>query len=292
MDFDKINQINKTLQFISGGEGQGSNIKRLSYLGWCLLFISCSPNTKEPTSIPYDSFSEKKELVVSKPADFTVEQIRVVPDFSRFRDVNEKKEAFFCFLKPIIDEENELLRKSRNRMLAIFHHTSKGGIINEADMTWLCENAKKLRVRNFDLYDSKSRLALEKKLDIIPEAMCLAQAANESAWGTSLFATKANNFFGQWCFRPGCGIVPANRPAGANHEVRKFKTVNASVRSYMTNLNKHRAYRKMWELRYQERKNNGTPSGFTCAGGLLSYSAKRGEYVKEIRAIIKKNKLE
>ena len=41
------------------------------------------------------------------------------------------------------------------------------------------------------------------------------QAANESAWGTSRFARIGLNFFGQWCYSKGCGMVPKRRNTGA-----------------------------------------------------------------------------
>ena len=55
------------------------------------------------------------------------------------------------------------------------------------------------------------------QIDVIPPSQAMAQAANESAWGTSRFATEAINLFGQWCFRKDCGIVSASRTAGSTH---------------------------------------------------------------------------
>lgn len=49
------------------------------------------------------------------------------------------------------------------------------------------------------------------RVDVLPKALVLTQAANESAWGTSRFAVQANNYFGQWCYRTGCGLVPRER---------------------------------------------------------------------------------
>ncbi|WP_325205997.1 glucosaminidase domain-containing protein, partial [Vibrio sp. 03_296] len=44
------------------------------------------------------------------------------------------------------------------------------------------------------------------RANVLPEALVMIQAANESAWGTSRFARQANNLFGQWCYTPGCGV--------------------------------------------------------------------------------------
>ena len=35
-------------------------------------------------------------------------------------------------------------------------------------------------------------------MDTIPVSLALAQAANESGWGTSRFALEGNALFGQW----------------------------------------------------------------------------------------------
>ncbi|GAL25529.1 putative Bax protein [Vibrio variabilis] len=62
------------------------------------------------------------------------------------------------------------------------------------------------------------------RVDVLPEALVLTQAANESAWGTSRFAKEANNYFGQWCYSKGCGLVPLQRTEGMTHEVAKFSS--------------------------------------------------------------------
>ncbi len=70
-----------------------------------------------------------------------------------------------------------------------------------------------------------------KRVNVLPEALVLTQAANESAWGTSRFATQANNLFGQWCYKQGCGIVPAQRAAG---KLTKFKIrFSSAVNSWL-----------------------------------------------------------
>ena len=117
----------------------------------------------------------------------------------------------------------------------------------------------------------------------------MAQAANESAWGLSRFAQKGNNLFGQWCFKKGCGIVPGQRNAGANHEVRKFASINDSVASYMHNLNTGRAYKDLRKLRATLRSTNAAVDGHTLAKGLIKYSSRGKAYVKEIQSMIKTN---
>ncbi|MFM9673737.1 glucosaminidase domain-containing protein, partial [Streptomyces galilaeus] len=80
-----------------------------------------------------------------------------------------------------------------------------------------------------------------RRVDIIPKELALMQAANESAWGTSRFARIGLNFFGQWCYSQGCGMIPNRRNSGAAHEVAAFKSVRDAVSSYFKNINTHAA---------------------------------------------------
>ncbi len=129
------------------------------------------------------------------------------------------------------------------------------------------------------------------KVDIIPADLALAQAANESAWGTSRFTQVANNIFGEWTFIKGQGIVPLDRPAGATYEVQKFTTIYDSVRSYLHNLNTHSAYRQLRQLRAQYRDTDSHPEGMKLAEGLMRYSTRGEDYIKELQAMMRTNKL-
>ena len=128
---------------------------------------------------------------------------------------------------------------------------------------------------------------LLKKVNIIPPSLALAQAANESAWGTSRFAQKANNLFGEWCFSEGCGLVPLSRPDGETYEVEKFDELKGSVASYIHNLNSHPAYKKLRDIR-----DNVGVDGYKMAEGLEAYSARGEKYVEELQSMIEYNGLQ
>lgn len=221
-----------------------------------------------------------------------VKQISKIPDFAKFTDVKAKKNAFFSFIRPMVKEENQILRNENLRIAELFTEVSDGEEISSSDQKWLEEMASYYRVTPFDLNKEDDIQALLKKVDIIPESLFLAQAANESAWGTSRFAKSANNIFGQWCFTEGCGIVPSQRKAGETHEVQKFNTINKAVSTYMHHLNSHPYYEKLRDSRLASRKAKSPPSGYAMAIGLEKYSARGLEYVKELRSMIRYNKLE
>ena len=129
------------------------------------------------------------------------------------------------------------------------------------------------------------------RVDVIPVSLALAQAANESAWGTSRFALEGNNVFGQWCYKKGCGIVPAERRSGATHEVKSFTSVEQSVQAYILNINSHPSYRYLREVRAVMRERQGKLDPMGLAYGLDRYSERGNNYVDEVRNLIIQNNL-
>lgn len=200
--------------------------------------------------------------------------------------VSEKKANFFAFLKPMIAQANGEVLKQREQLLTF----------EQADE--LNENQAEILKGLLKTYRVDSELPLEQqisllkiKVNAIPAALILAQAANESAWGTSRFAKEGNNYFGQWCFSKGCGLVPKSRNAGANHEVARFDSALGSVKSYIRNLNSHPTYELLRSLRQQAIDKGENASGEVLAQGLIGYSERGEEYVKEIQSMIRYNKL-
>ena len=129
------------------------------------------------------------------------------------------------------------------------------------------------------------------RVDIIPASLVLAQAANESAWGTSRFTLEGNNIFGQWCYEEGCGIVPRRRAAGATHEVRRFETIEEAVAAYFVNINTNPVYQYLRELRAQMRVQQLELNPLVLAFGLGRYSERGGNYIDEVQSIIIQNDL-
>lgn len=201
------------------------------------------------------------------------------PDFASFKDVKQKKAAFFDYLYPLILAENKKILVERNII------TSSTG--QSSQLKKICKKYSK----NCDSIDSAKKKSLLKRVDLIPPSLALAQGANESAWGTSRFAVKANNYFGQWCFTKGCGLIPARRDPGTKHEVRKFSNAQQSVGGYIFNLNTGRVYAGIRNSREKFRSKNKNPSGYDLAIGLKKYSQRGQAYVKEIRSMISYNKL-
>ncbi|WP_205859187.1 glucosaminidase domain-containing protein [Pleionea sediminis] len=227
------------------------------------------------------------------PNDPQPEQVVELPDFSRIEDIKQRKEAFFSFLRPIVQKLNLEIRNDRNRLIELAKEYSSDGQFKRANEGFLSDLSNKYRL---DMSDFENKLSmideLKLRVQVIPESLVLAQAANESSWGRSRFAREGNNLFGQWCFKPGCGLIPKSRPEGKQYEVAVFDSPVESVWSYMLNLNSFAAYESFRERRRSLLRNNEKLLGATLAEELINYSTRREEYVKEIQTMIRQNSLE
>jgi Bax protein len=210
-----------------------------------------------------------------------------IPDFSTYTDTNKKKRDFFAFLLPKIKYANDNILKERRR---VFELKSNLPNLSKSDVSALNTLKDKYEV---DATNHQEAIdALLKRVDIIPAPLALAQAANESAWGTSRFAQLGNNLFGQWCYVEGCGIIPKQRTDEKRHEVAKFDSITDSIESYMRNLNSQNAYVKLRTLRAEAREDEDIITGVNLAKGLWGYSTRREAYVHEIQIMIKQNDLQ
>ncbi len=216
----------------------------------------------------------------------------VKPDFSQITDVTVKKNKFIQYLKPYIEASNREVLEVRKNLLRL-KLIADNGSLDGADKSYLKTIAGIYRCSNKIKEDKAVIKELLIRVDIVPVSLALAQAANETAWGTSRFAVVGNNYFGIWCFKPGCGVVPKLRSSGEKHEVAKFDTPRGSASYYLKQLNSHKNYELLRNLRIASRESETKIiSGTTLADGVVNYSAIGQKYVDSIRAIIKVNKLE
>lgn len=213
-----------------------------------------------------------------------------LPDFASITDIQQKKAQFFDYLRPLVEKENGKIKYKKQLLLSLQQQLKNDSYHSGINARKLTKLAKEFGLGSEDTQVNIEELKL--RIDIIPASLVLAQAANESAWGTSRFATQANNLFGQWCYTRGCGLVPNSRNAGSQHEVRKYASVQASISSYMRNLNTHNAYSDLRNIRAGLRLRNQSITGEKLAHGLSSYSERGQDYVDELISMIKYNGLE
>lgn len=213
-----------------------------------------------------------------------------LPDFSKIKNVKDKKRTFFSFLLPKVERINNAITKQRRELHDIALVVEKNKPLSDQQQGTLDDLAVDYKVDRSADTEAKIRV-LQRRIDIIPVSLVLSQSATESAWGTSRFARNGNNLFGIWCFSRGCGIVPNARMAGASHEVATYETPEDALKRYVEMLNTHPAYREFRDLRESLRHDDETLLGYDLAEGLLQYSERREEYVKDLRQMIRTNKL-
>ena len=212
------------------------------------------------------------------------------PDFSVITDVNQKKTTFFDYLRPAVVQENKRVSKERDFLLKLKSKTESGKSTDSEELTYARRlgNMYQLPLKGDSVTgDWLSPMLL--RVDVLPEELVLSQAANESAWGTSRFAIEGNNYFGQWCYRKGCGLVPASRTEGSTHEVAVFESAYLSVNAYFMNVNRNNAYTELRQIRAEQRTAGQTITGTKLAEGLSRYSERGHEYIDEIQSMIRHN---
>ena len=211
-----------------------------------------------------------------KPIYFT----QFPKDLDEIKDTKLKKETFIQIVLPLIVAENEKIFDDRIKLKKI---TSKK-MTTEKEKLWLRQKLREYKVKNSNIKE------LEKRMDIIPVSIALAQAAKESGWGTSRFALEGNAIFGQWTWT-GQGIEPLSKGKNEGHKILRFPILRASVKAYKNNLNTHKGYADFREKRYNLRKRNKKIKGLDLTETLDKYAQTGKEYTEILKQIIKQNSL-
>jgi Bax protein len=186
-------------------------------------------------------------------------------------ELSEKKREFFKKVVPAIE-------KVYNQQLHIYKIVKE--LMHQKRRRKVIEALKKL-------YHVKSDKELLCALKPHPKSIAIAQAAIESAWGTSRFFREANNIFGVWSSNPKEPRIAARSKRGRRTIwLRKFSSLEDSVRSYYFLLSSKRAYRRFRQLNCNEKN-----SVYRIAQGLRSYSERGQAYVNSIISVIRHNKL-
>lgn len=203
--------------------------------------------------------------------------------------VDDKKSLFFRALLPLVLAENARILERRAFLETVF---AGGRLDPDSQAGRLVRRIAERYQVSGDINDPAVRELLLRRVDIVPPALVLAQAANESGWGSSRFAREANNLFGIWTWNPAAGLVPESRPEGAEYYVRVYPDVRSSIRGYLHNINVGHAYRELRQLRAEMRAAGIPLDPLVLAGGLDRYSTRGEDYVAEIRSMISGNELE
>ena len=226
--------------------------------------------------VEYD-LQKVRKIKLVKPIYFT----QFPKDLDEITSVKLKKETFIKIVLPLVVAENQKILEDRFKLKKILSKK----MTSDREKLWLRQKLKEYKVKKGNL------LLLEKRMDIIPVSIAIAQAAKESGWGTSRFALEGNAIFGQWTWN-GKGIAPLDRGKEQSHKILRFPILRASVKAYKNNLNTHKSYKKFRETRFKLRNNSRSLEGKKLIYTLDNYAQTGTEYTKIIAKIIDQNSLE
>ena len=228
-------------------------------------------------------------LALSKPDQAKPDQTSVVIVPSKFaRHIPAKhfemtgdaqKQSFINLVLPLILAANDELLQRREAVQAA---------VQAHDRDKLDQWAVLYRIEAEKLDDTGLAERLLRRVDTIPVALALAQAAVESGWGTSRFARQGNALFGQWAWTESAGM----RPLAASNDravVRSFGSLLESVRAYMHNLNTHQNYERFRDARYRLKPQSEAVKARRLAAYLDSYAEIGQAYVEKLLVIISSN---
>ena len=205
---------------------------------------------------------------------------KLAKDLNSLGNTKQKRELFIKIILPLILDENQKIIEDKKKLFKIL-----GKNFNTAgERVWLKRRFKEYKI------DDKDLSKLKMRMDIVPVSIAIAQAANESGWGTSRFALEGNALFGQWTWSKK-GINPENKDPNKTHRVLQFQILKASVKAYKNNLNTHNAYKQFREARAKFREDNMVINGLELTKHLKAYASIGEKYVKILDTIIRNNSL-
>jgi len=209
---------------------------------------------------------------------------RLVDDLHDVAPTNTREALFIRIVLPLVARANAKIAEERRALAAIAAVQARGDAISPAQAAWLDTLARHYGG------DPKDIDGLLVRVDTIPASLAVAQAIDESGWGTSPLAQETNGMFGEHAV-PGSAPEELRVP-GANVDVAAFPTLLDGVLAYMTNVNRDRAYARLRALRAQHRRDGRHPDGYALAAGLRDYSARGISYVRDLQRLIRAHRLE
>lgn len=222
----------------------------------------------------FDSYDYDTALEAEVPGVFVA---RLPHDLPHAVDSQERKGVFVRSVLPHLLHVNEHLLETRRRILKLAGRVEAGELTDE-DRAFVTAVLTEFRLDRWSLPE------LLKRVDIVPPSLALAQAAEESGWGTSNLARDGNALFGMvmWVRDADGRQVRRQRP---------YADLAEGVASYIRNLNTHFAYASFRDQRARLRLSGKDVSGPALMASLGRYSERGQEYVKSVNNLLAYNNL-
>lgn len=205
-------------------------------------------------------------VLAGEPVEYTVENV------PKKMSVKEKKARYFALVNPPVQKVHKELEE-------LFIAVQKD--LKEKKNSAKIEALKKS-------YKVKSNDELLLALKPHPQSIVLAQGAMESSWATSRFFVQAKNIFGMWSVKADEPRIAAGKKRDGNRTVwlKKFATLEESVRAYYKTMGRAKAYKAFRQVRFV------TNNPYEIVATLNNYSEMRAQYTVELASLIRYNKLE
>lgn len=209
---------------------------------------------------------------------------------------SEKKTLFFRALLPHVLQVNKTIKDRRAALESLAAAISRGEKTTDIDAAFVSVMVSRYMTSEeyADWRDAELSAQVEellRRVDEVPPSLVLAQAALESAWGSSRFAIEGNNLFGVWVYNAAKGMIPRERADGATHAVAKYDSIAEAVETYFDKLNTLWAYEDFREIRARMRQEDEKLDSGRLAEGLVQYSARADDYVQDVQNLIRSNSL-
>ncbi len=185
--------------------------------------------------------------------------------------VETKKERFFSLVVPSIERVHSELMKQ--------YYAVRSDIKMGQNRKKIAKLKKEYRVTT----DKELLLALKPH----PQSIVIAQAILESGWATSRFFVKAKNIFGMWSFNKNEPRIAASEKRGGKRTIwlRKFNTIDESVREYYKLMGSSGVFKKFRQVRYKTKDVN------KIIKTLDKYAETGQKYLKQLHTLIRHNDL-
>lgn len=183
--------------------------------------------------------------------------------------VKDKKEQFYDLIVPAVNAVYDELDQQYQETMELI----------ENNIT--TEEIARLK----KIYNVESNEDLLMALKPHPKSIAITQAAMESAWITSRFYKQANNVYGVWSFNKNEPRIAASKKRGSKTIwLKKYATVQDSVRDYYKTLARASAFKEFRELKMT------TDDPYELVTKLDRYSELGEQYGEELSEMIKYNK--
>ena len=193
--------------------------------------------------------------------------------------------------RPHIVPQNMNVTEKKRRFRCLVQ-ADIGAVFSELEAQYaLVQTAVKQQADNEYLGRLRLKYKVETNQELLvaikphPRSIAIAQAAIESAWGTSRIFTEANNAFGVRPFNKDQPRIAASKKRGDKTIwLRKYATIRESIADYYLVLARASAYQEFRKLKMK------TADPHKLVTKLDNYSERKAGYVRELSSMIQYNK--